>query len=103
MTPPKCKNGLHEIDPNDPWRSSNGARCRECYLARNARYNNSLKGSDRAWKWYCNLTLQQRFDRYMQQRRKRTAENQAIRRAAGFVPNSAVVAELDKLLHRVAA
>ena len=65
--------------------------------ARHARYNNSSKGSERAWKWYCNLSPQQRFDRYMQQRLKRTAGNQARRRAAGFVPNQVVVAELDNM------
>lgn len=43
----KCANGLHEIDPASTWRSSNGARCRECYIATQDRYNESEKGRDR--------------------------------------------------------
>jgi hypothetical protein len=39
-----CKNGLHEIDPDDPWRCSNGARCRECCRARYRKYRGSEKG-----------------------------------------------------------
>jgi hypothetical protein len=43
----KCRNGLHEINPADPWRAENGTRCRPCYLARQRRYNESEKGRDR--------------------------------------------------------
>jgi hypothetical protein len=48
----KCKNGLHDLEPADTWRSSNGARCRECYLARNARYDRSEKGRAKRQAWY---------------------------------------------------
>lgn len=33
----KCRNGLHEIDPDNPWRGPSGARCRSCFKARQAR------------------------------------------------------------------
>jgi hypothetical protein len=40
----RCRNGLHEIDPDDEWRGPNGARCRECYIETQDRYNASDKG-----------------------------------------------------------
>jgi hypothetical protein len=48
----KCRNGLHEIDPADPWRSSNGARCRECYLDTQQRYNDSDPGVTRCRRYF---------------------------------------------------
>jgi hypothetical protein len=46
-----CRNGLHELDPADSWRSSNGARCRECYIGVQDRYNESHKGQERRWRY----------------------------------------------------
>jgi hypothetical protein len=40
----KCANGLHELDPDDLWRRSNRARCRECYYATQRRYDKSAAG-----------------------------------------------------------
>jgi hypothetical protein len=37
----KCKNGLHDIAPADPWRASNGARCCECHRTVQQRYDKS--------------------------------------------------------------
>jgi hypothetical protein len=42
----KCRNGLHEIDPDDEWRSSQRQRCRECRKANKARYNASKNGKE---------------------------------------------------------
>jgi hypothetical protein len=42
----RCRNGLHEIDPNDPWRGKSGERCRECLLARRRSYNQGDKGRE---------------------------------------------------------
>lgn len=43
-TPNLCKNGLHE--------SASGTPCRECYLARQDRYNGTEKGRARWLRYY---------------------------------------------------
>src|SRR5438105_1881551 len=39
-----CRNGLHELDPDDPWRGPRRERCRPCYRANRARYNKTTGG-----------------------------------------------------------
>lgn len=42
-----CTNGLHQLNPGSAWRAPNGARCHECHLAMQARYEKSTKGKRR--------------------------------------------------------
>jgi hypothetical protein len=39
-----CRNGLHELDPDDDWRASDGSRCRECQRNRTRRHAKTDKG-----------------------------------------------------------
>jgi hypothetical protein len=63
----RCRNGLHEIDPNDPWRGKSGERCRECLLARRRSYNQGDKGRE----------AQRRYNQSDQRRETKRRYNQS--------------------------
>jgi hypothetical protein len=65
----RCANGLHEIDPADTWRAPNRARCRECYLTTQLRYNLSDKGRARYWRYY-EPQIDAKIAFYVDQRRR---------------------------------
>lgn len=44
-----CRNGLHELDRQNPWTGPGGRTCQECHLARKTRYDNSSKSRRRRW------------------------------------------------------
>ena len=39
----RCRNGLHVLDPNDPWKRPNGARCWRCHYRTQSRYEQTAK------------------------------------------------------------
>jgi hypothetical protein len=74
-----CRNGLHEIDPADSWRASNGARCHECYLARNARYDQSEKGRGKRQDWYYSRPGLWHCEKLLKDRRRSALKRRAAR------------------------
>jgi hypothetical protein len=61
-----CRNGLHRLDPDNPWDGPDGRRCEKCHLARKSRYWHSLKG--------CNSN----FRRTQKRRAERILDKEAI-------------------------
>jgi hypothetical protein len=89
----KCRNGLHELDPADPWRASNGARCRECYLAAQDRYNESRKGVARSCRYFERRYYSDKLEDRIWNQKKNLASDIAKRKRARLARHARMEAE----------